>query len=314
MKTYFFLVVIISSLNLNIAFADDIDDCKHFARQMTAAVVKNIYNEPKEEICKIFQDDNIGFSVEKSEKTCVSILNYTETIRKEYEESMIQGENIVFMSCYVYMKNDNIGPDDPINSSFWGELNKLRSDQVIAKNIEEYNSFEIAAAKKIREIIRIYPEKLVTNDESGLNALLAASFFGYPLLVDEILKDSEAIKHIEYKNKAGITALGQTVFAPKDASWVCNPKILQKKEYMELFEKRNKYTSSIKDSKYIKIRKSLLLAGAQGKEEDFKNAWNVLCKNANPAHTEKILKSEDVLLTILEISKEPLENFINDSD
>lgn len=169
--------------------------------------------------------------------------------------------------------------------------------------------------RKIRELIKQsnVQSVLVEKNKLGQTPLMNASLRGYSKVVDELLKHSVVRDNINAVNSKGMSAWIYSNFAFFQAPWACNPEIFKHPfSWVPRLVSLPFYVTQA-ESPYKRIRQSLENAGAKTDLESAKRIWLETCDTKDFIAKIKIKKSNDLLLTVLELGVKRLKKATKDN-
>ncbi|MBC5767688.1 hypothetical protein [Ramlibacter albus] len=178
-------------------------------------------------------------------------------------------------------------------------------------SLEEFVQAEQQAGRAIRDTINAGgAARLVEKNREGQTPLMAAAFMGYSRVIDELLKSAEVRKSIDDAGPRGLTAWLYTSMAPRQAMWVCNPKLVESpSSLVPLLATQYYYRLSV-ENPYRKSRLLLEQAGARPDPDRARQIWHDLCIVHDGLARARIQGARDTLDAVLAEGAESLTRYI----
>jgi len=154
---------------------------------------------------------------------------------------------------------------------------------------------------------------LVERNQEGQTPLMAAAFSGYSEIVAELLNYGIVKEGINDVNPKGMSAWVYANFALCQAMGACNPAALDNPIILVPLFVTSPYYQQSAENPYKKSRRLLEAAGAKVDMQAAKGDWMDICKLQDDITKEKVKKTSDLLVTVIEEGTEIFNSVIASS-
>lgn len=145
---------------------------------------------------------------------------------------------------------------------------------------------------------------LTARDEKGRTPLIKAAESGFVELVVALLENESVVASIDAVDARGVSAWVHTNIAIRRSLLVCNPSAKQNPfAFVPLMVTQAYFMSRLG---YYRSREALEKAGAKASNVRAIEGWNTLCVHQADSTRQIISSSDDVLLSLLELSTRSL--------
>lgn len=194
-------------------------------------------------------------------------------------------------------------------------INDLRDRMyVIGETTGKFEQFIEAEHKAVQDIHKYASgaelSALVERNQQGQTPLMAAAFNGYSEIVAELLNYGIVKEGINDEDSKGMSAWVYVNFALRQAIGACNPAALNNPfTFVPLFVTSPYYQKST-ENPYVKSRRLLEATGAKVDMQTAKGYWMDICKLQDDVTKEKIQKTNDLLVTVIEEGTDKFNSII----